>query len=51
MVLRIGARWKTEQTIAGMFYNLNPPGSHVYTPDLEPARPSKAIATATRACA
>ena len=26
--------WKTEQTIAGMFYNLNPPGSPSYTPDL-----------------
>src|SRR6185503_13674771 len=26
--------WKTDQSIAGMFYNLNPPGSHVYTPDL-----------------
>ena len=26
--------WKTDQNIAGQFYNLNPPGSHVYTPDL-----------------
>jgi hypothetical protein len=26
--------WKTDQNIAGMFYNLNPQGSHVYTPDL-----------------
>ncbi len=30
--------WKTDQTIAGMFYNLNPQGSHVYTPD--PSRPA-----------
>jgi hypothetical protein len=30
--------WKTDQSIAGMFYNLNPPGSHVYTPD--PSRPA-----------
>ncbi len=26
--------WKTDQNIAGQFYNLNPAGSHVYTPDL-----------------
>jgi hypothetical protein len=26
--------WKTDQNIAGQFYNLNPQGSHVYTPDL-----------------
>lgn len=26
--------WKTDQNIAGMFYNLNPPGSHSYTADL-----------------
>ena len=30
--------WKTDQTIAGMFYNLNPPGSPSYTPD--PSRPA-----------
>jgi hypothetical protein len=30
--------WKTDQTIAGMFHNLNPQGSHVYTPD--PSRPA-----------
>jgi hypothetical protein len=26
--------WKTDQNIAGQFYNVNPAGSHVYTPDL-----------------
>ena len=29
--------WKTEQTIAGMFYNLNPPGSHELHARSEPA--------------